>query len=412
MEDLPKIPATREAPKELLENIAEASKNARSVYLLYLGYLAYCALTVFSTTDRQLVLKGESAHLPIIGVNVPLVGFFIVAPLLAIGVFIYYQLHLGKLKRLMRTQKDEYPDTKPDYIYPWIPNIVNEIKEGFIAFLQRFFVGFTHWMALPLVLMILGFGILKKHNPLLSYPIAVVFPLLGLIFTMLFWQYNESGELLWSSRGYSKLILRKWYRSLSLTIACYVIFRIFITIPGINKGEYSIFNVNLSYQKLISEQNEEYKTLYWVDLRGVNLNGADLTGAILRHADLRGTKLSYAKLNNADLFKADLRHVVSDSLKMESALLDSAILDSGRFTNADLTNANFRGARLKYIDFNGADFKYTTLNGVHLDSADLRNVRNLTREQLETVCSLKGTTLDPELRLEIEKSKPELLKHP
>ncbi len=43
-----------EAPGWLLDNIAEASKNARKIYLLYIGFLAYCALTVVSTTGRQI----------------------------------------------------------------------------------------------------------------------------------------------------------------------------------------------------------------------------------------------------------------------------------------------------------------------------------------------------------------------
>ncbi len=88
-----------EAPNWLLDNIAEASKNARKIYLLYIGFLAYCALTVVSTTDRQIVLN-EPARLPIINVEVALNGFFLLSPLLAIFVFIYFQIYLNKLKRL------------------------------------------------------------------------------------------------------------------------------------------------------------------------------------------------------------------------------------------------------------------------------------------------------------------------
>ena len=44
----------RQAPDWLFDNIAEASKNARRIYLLYIGALAYFALTVFTTPDRRI----------------------------------------------------------------------------------------------------------------------------------------------------------------------------------------------------------------------------------------------------------------------------------------------------------------------------------------------------------------------
>ena len=61
----------KKPPDWLIENIAEASKNARKIYFLYIGFLAYCALTVFSTTDRQIILN-ETARLTIVNLDVSL----------------------------------------------------------------------------------------------------------------------------------------------------------------------------------------------------------------------------------------------------------------------------------------------------------------------------------------------------
>lgn len=47
--------------------------------MLYIGFLAYCALTVVSTTDRQIVLI-EPAKLPIINVEVALTVSFALRP--------------------------------------------------------------------------------------------------------------------------------------------------------------------------------------------------------------------------------------------------------------------------------------------------------------------------------------------
>jgi hypothetical protein len=75
----------------MVEVIDNASRHARMVYYLYLGFIAYCAVTVFSTTDRQLAIKGDTAQLPILDISVPLDGFFLLAPLLAIGLFVYFR---------------------------------------------------------------------------------------------------------------------------------------------------------------------------------------------------------------------------------------------------------------------------------------------------------------------------------
>ena len=83
----------------LIDNIAECSKNARAIYLLYLGFLAYCTVTLFGVTDRQIVLD-EGVRLPIINVDVALQGFFFLAPVVASVVFVYLQLYLQRLRRV------------------------------------------------------------------------------------------------------------------------------------------------------------------------------------------------------------------------------------------------------------------------------------------------------------------------
>ena len=45
--------------------------------------------------------------------------------------------------------------------------------------------------------------------------------------------------------------------------------------------------VNLNNQNLVNKQDEEFKTVYWANLRNARLQGANLKGAILKKADLR-----------------------------------------------------------------------------------------------------------------------------
>ena len=125
----------QEAPEWLIENIAEASKNARKIYFLYIGFLAYCALTVFSTTDRQIILN-ETAHLPIVNLDVSLNGFFILAPIIAILVFLYFQLYLHRIKGLVTDLRDNYLPIEKRRLYPWMINIAEDPEPGAVGKLQ------------------------------------------------------------------------------------------------------------------------------------------------------------------------------------------------------------------------------------------------------------------------------------
>jgi hypothetical protein len=63
----------------LINNIAEASKNARQIYFIYIAFLVYSTLVVLTISDEHIVLN-KSANLPIINLNISLDGFYILTP--------------------------------------------------------------------------------------------------------------------------------------------------------------------------------------------------------------------------------------------------------------------------------------------------------------------------------------------
>ncbi len=164
-------------PDWLYENIAEASKNARKIYLLYLGFLAYCALTVVSTSDRQIVLN-ESARLPIVNLNVSLNDFFIVAPLLAIFIFAYYQFYLIKTQDLINHPKIKEDTERKERLYPWFTNFAQDPEEGWFVSFQRIIFSISIWWLMPAVLVLLSLWYVKKHDPVFSYVVGIM-PLEG-----------------------------------------------------------------------------------------------------------------------------------------------------------------------------------------------------------------------------------------
>jgi hypothetical protein len=155
------------APGWLFDNIAEASKNARKIYFVYISFLAYGALTVVSTSDRQIILN-ESVNLPILKLNVSFKIFFILAPLMAILFFIYFQLYLQRLRTLLHYLENDYVPVEKKRLYPWIITIAEDPEPGFIGFLQKIIVAFSLWFLLPAVLFVFPLYYLKKHDPMVG----------------------------------------------------------------------------------------------------------------------------------------------------------------------------------------------------------------------------------------------------
>lgn len=300
--------------------IDSASQHARKVYYLYLGFIAYCAVTVFSTTDRQLALKGDTAKLPILDIAVPLDGFFILAPILAVGLFVYFMLYMQRLNSLIEGLGESY-DKKQ--LYPWMINIAKEPEEGSIGFLQRLFVGLTLWFTLPITMFIFASKFLKKHEDSLSYLIvALAFASIFIVF----WFWNKLGK-----RNYDELIR---YTILPFIIYFAVLIAVFI--PKINEGDFKWANLDLRNELLVTvpDKEKDFEGVYWVDLEGVNWNGADLTSAVLKRANLRYAALKGANLGDVNLQEADLG----------DANLQGAFLLVANLQEADLRFANLQEA--------------------------------------------------------------------
>jgi hypothetical protein len=288
-------------PGWLIENIAEASKNARKIYLIYVAVLAYCALTVVSTTDRQIILN-ETARLPLVNLDVSLIGFFIIAPLLTIFVFIYFQLYLNRVNRLILDLRTNYLPVEKRRLYPWLLNFAEDPDPGFTGILQNVIVRFSLWWSLPIVLILFSFWFVKKHDPILSYVIGLT-PIFGTLIVLYFWfhyeavQYKLRPERTKFQRFIGKSVLAYF-------VIIYEIVLLSLIIPESNKG--SVVGVDLSYQKLVTEPDVDYEGLYWANLNGFHLEGANLISTVLKRADLRRAHLQNAYLGGANLQEADL----------------------------------------------------------------------------------------------------------
>ena len=82
---------------EPLGIVEEVSKNARKVFVAILLGCLYCLLSITLATDADLLINRESAPLPFVDRSIPIVGFFFVAPVLLLCIYLYFHFYLQNL---------------------------------------------------------------------------------------------------------------------------------------------------------------------------------------------------------------------------------------------------------------------------------------------------------------------------
>lgn len=364
------------APDWIVGNIAEVSKNSQQVLFLLISFLAYCGLTVLGTADRQIILN-STVQLPVLNVAMPMSGFFLVAPALALILFVYLQLSIQRLKGLMNQLESDYQPLENRRLYPWLLTIASDPEPGVIGTLQRSLADFILWWSLPSVLLLFSFWFIKKHDHVLCYVIGV-YPILGLAVVLFFWTKYEQPKRL--SRFHRGVLI-----ATSAIVVCNLVLLVLV-IPAANSGalypsrddtpqqvemqRHRLANVlgawtsvDLSYQVLITEQKKEYNT-FWVDLEDAHMEGANLTYTILKLANMRNAHLRGALVLNTTL----------------------------------------RGANLQ-----GADFLGATISGADFAYADLTGVKNIDLVKMCSAKTLYKATIEPDLVKGVQARCPFLL---
>ncbi len=133
--------------------------------------------------------------------------------------------------------------------------------------------------------------------------------------------------------------------------------------------------------------------LFGADLRGANLSEANLSGANLIEADLFGANLSGANLSEANLSGAGLSGVDLSGADLSGADLIEADLSGAYLSGADLSWAYLIEADLRGADLRGTDCNRTRIVSCLLQSAILRDTKNLTQMQID------GAYLDEHTKL-------------
>lgn len=429
-----------------LENVAEASKNARKLFLVMLLGCVYSWLTIATTTDARLLTNSASSPLPIIRTQIPIVWFYLAAPILLLGLYIYFHLYLQRLWEGLAELPAVFPDGKAldKRIYPWLLNAL--VRGHFVRLkydrpalsrLQNAISIFLAWCTVPTTLLLFWGRYLRSrewtgtglHIALLAVSTGsgILFYLItrrtlrGEIWRAIVWKkafkdvrtYKRTGIVLGSgllfvilSLGAIKGVppykgtgIRTWVPR-AFELIGYSSFADLEEVDVSTKPD--IWTDDSSQIPLVKGARLRGRDLRYIRanrafLVNADLRKANLQGAILEAADLRGANLQWADLQRASLLDANLQRANLSSRAVRKQpdkpfwidnLFRTPVTDL-RYAVLDL--ANLQGADLAAANLEGAHLVYANLDKVDLQLANLQGA-NLERANLQGA-NLKETRL-------------------
>ena len=349
---------------EGLNVIEEASKNARKIFISMLLGCVYSWLTIAQTTDVQLLKNLSSSPLPIIQTPVPIVGFFLVAPALLLGLYVYFYLYMQRLWEGLAELPAVFPDGQPldKKAYPWL--LLGMVRIHFrrlrddrppLSWLQALVSIILAWGVVPFTILLFWWKYRRVEESwitLLHFVLVVIAIFFGVYVLMLARKTlrMENPESLWHPVGgnpFTWKFLNGFFPiRMVIILGAFMFFSsepsLYVWPVNFDGAEITVgladrtgkesqdVSFDLSWRRfpyaLMSETFLSDANLSNVELRGADLSGSIIQNANLRFANLRGANLSDTILTNSDL---------------TSAILNNATLAGTNLNHADVTGVHF-----------------------------------------------------------------------
>jgi uncharacterized protein YjbI with pentapeptide repeats len=445
-EVIPPVPAiaVKAADLEALrKSVEDSAAVSGGLWLSYLFVLFYLGIAAGAVTHADVFLQNP-VKLPFLNIELPLLAFFFLAPLLFLITHAYALVNLALLADRVRVFHKELGDqfAADPALQPRAPEIrsaltrqlpsnifvqflggPDEIRQGAFGQSLAFILWATLVVAPIALLLLLQIQFLPYHNRWISWTTRIALVLdLGLIW----WLWRN---ILHSRRPKAAPRWRSWVTrsiavifSISITLFACVI----ATIPGEWQEDHLLYQAvsnslrgwlfagkvdettrhrtSLFSNTLVLPGFDIYEALkiddpkkvewkeHLMGLRGRDLKSAVLDRAVLTRADFTSARLQRAsfldaRLQGASFTQAWLQGAVLDRAQLQGAVLDGAQLQGAslgraRLQGASLGSAQLQGASLSLAQLPGASFLDAQLPGADFTAAQLSGA-GLDRAQLQ-----------------------------
>jgi uncharacterized protein YjbI with pentapeptide repeats len=438
------------AKPDELEAIKKAVDDAASVsgglWLSYLFVLFYLAVAAGAVTHADLFLE-NAVKLPFLNIELPLLAFFFLAPILFIIVHAYTLVHLvmltEKTKRYDQALHDparQVTDTRRAILQWQLPGNIfiqflagpKELRTGWFGWALRVIAWITLVIAPVLLLLLMQVQFLPYHSMFITWSHRLAL-LADLILIWWLWRKILSGHRTDKHPSFWRVFTKNAFAG-ELSVSVILFATLSATIP--NEWLENHFTrvdqlkVPVSVHDLVfNSPIDDVSRRRWLPfsstlvLSGLNIyealkiddpdkvkgrdyifraSGRDLSGAIFDFAtlpkvDFKGTDLQNAGFQQAQLQGDSFDRANLRGARFFGAQLQNASLSGAQLQSARLDAAQLQGSVLTFAHLQGASLDLAHLQGALLDSADLEGA-SLRDAQLQgatlTFAQLQGATLD------------------
>ena len=385
----------------------------------------YLAIAAGAVTHVDLLLENP-VKLPFLNVELPLMAFFFLAPILFL---IVHSFTLSKLVILsdkarrfheeLSAQGVDEADREglrrqlPSNIFVQVLAGPDTMQTSWFGWLFRTMGWISMAFAPVLLLLLLQLQFLPYHESWLTWELRLAL-LVDLALLWWLWRKVLAGD---GGRKRSKWVpVGLHVAGIGATLAVLIFAFVVATFPGEWRQEAPWPRATDAVFKTLRWPNntlylpelniweafklDDPKKLDWKDhtvslkerhFEGANFNSAKLGKADLRKAQLQGASLDGAQLQGASLDEAQLQGASLDGAQLQGASLEKAQLQGARLSGAQLQGASFDKAKLQ-----GASLEQAALQGASLKQAQLQGA-SLLRAQLQGtslyLAELQGASL-------------------
>jgi len=414
----------------LEKSVTEASGRVSAVWVSFILFALYVLIAAGSVTHRQLFLE-DPVKMPVLNVDLPLQGFFVVAPIL----LVIFQCYVLIQTLLLAETTAAYDEALNKVVRVRLDNeairqrITNSLfvhllvgsrteKRIWLGWIIRVIVFSTLFAGPLIVLSEIQLKFLSYHSHIITWTHRIIIAVDIITMSFLLRQIHAND-------GYSErrpIVL--W--AVGLAIMCYVaLFLAALSFPGephLNLAAWRPWNAvrcdrwqsferlslvrgdfvdDQKLERLVSNNRARglrtFEGERTQSLRDRDFNCANLSETDLRRVDLTGAHLNGANLSYADLTAATLNGVEAREATLTSARLEGSSLNEMQAQMAHFDTALLRGAAISEASMQGASFIGAQLGGAELDKSNLQGAILDYAELTGTVLSsaqLQGASLN------------------
>ncbi|MBT5532431.1 hypothetical protein HOK31_05185, partial [Candidatus Poribacteria bacterium] len=373
---------------DALKSVDEVSRTAHRALMVMLVACVVSSLTVWTTTDLVLLTNSGLLQLPTVRMAIPIVGFYVAAPVVLVALYLWFHLYAWRLWRELGTLPARFPDgTHLDgRAHAWM--LTGLVRDHVphprhdrppLWWIQWLASHALTWWAVPLTVVLFWLRILVRRDTPWPVPHVILSTACIVFGSTTWWLYRRTLRVkaarpqACQSRRVPQLAAA--IRHARMTPVCALVAITVIAFLTFRAASIAISEATPAAGPAARTWVHVYPHLSFRQSPFADLRGADVStrpaGWIAEGLDGQVTEAAFAQVKGARLADRDLRFMHGDGAFMVRADLRSSDLHGAQLGSADL-----RRAVLSSADLSGANLRAARLRGADLRGADLARVRD------------------------------------